>query len=210
MMTGGCIGWLKVVAVTFADNRGIIMDKRIMGLILAGTLLLITGCGRGNGLTKAYMRPNVGLAHIETVAVLPFEGAGGASRIREFAITQILVSGIFDVVDKGRVDSIMQQEGIGLIAPLDSFTIRRLCQQLNVQAALFGSVEQTTDSRGSAVFPEIVMTLRLIDGETGVILWQASGKKSGYSAAHRLIGVAPKDSFALTMELLNDLFATMQ
>jgi hypothetical protein len=71
-------------------------------------------------------------------------------------------------------------------------------------------VEQTTDSRGSAVFPEIVMTLRLIDGESGLILWQASGKKSGYSAAHRLIGVAPKDSFELTMELLRELFATMQ
>jgi len=204
------IDWLKAVVITFVDNREIIMDKRIMGLILASTLLFLAGCGKGGGLTEAYLRPNVSLAHIETVAVLPFEGVSGASRIREFAITQILVSGIFDVVDKGRVDSLMQQEGIALTGPLDSFTIRRLCQQLNVQAAVFGSVEQTSDSRGSAVFPEIVMTLRLIDGETGVILWQASGKKSGYSAAHRLIGVAPKDSFALTMELFNDLFATMK
>jgi hypothetical protein len=125
-------------------------------------------------------------------------------------MTEILASGLFDVVDKGRVDSIMKQEALAPTAPLDSFTVRRLCQQLNIQAIIFGSVEQTNGSRGSAVFPEIIMTLRLIDGESGLILWQASGKKSVYSAAHRLIGVAPKDSFELTMEMLHELFATMQ
>ena len=186
------------------------MNTTIKGIFLTVTLLLLAGCGSGLNYHKAFMRDNVSLAHIERVAVLPFEGAADAKRIREFTMTQILSSGLFDVVDKGRVDSIMQQEAIAPTAPLDSFTIRRLCQQLNVQAAIFGSVEQTTDSRGSAVFPEIVMTLRLIDGESGLILWQASGKKSGYSAAHRLIGVAPKDSFELTMELLRELFATMQ
>jgi hypothetical protein len=55
----------------------------------------------------------------------------------------------------------------------------------------------------------MLMTLRLIDCETGLVLWQASGQASGYSVLDRLFGFAPKDSFDLTMNLLDHLFATI-
>ncbi len=54
------------------------------------------------------------------------------------------------------------------------------------------------------------MTLRLIDSETGTLLWQASGRGSGFSMADRLFGMAPKDSFEVTMGLLEDLFKTIR
>jgi len=187
------------------------MNIQIIGLLLASTLLLLSGCSSTTGkyMNKAFMRDNVSLAHIKTVAVLPFEGGNRAPRIREFAMTQILVSGIFDVVDKGRIDNLLSLEAISPGAPLDNVTIRRLGQQLKVEAVLFGSVEEDSISRGSAVFPEISMTLRLVDCETGLLLWQASGKGSGYSTADRLFGIAPKDSFEVTMGLLNNLFSTI-
>ena len=185
------------------------MNKKTIGFILAGVLLLLTGCGSGS-ITKSYLRENASLGHIQTVAVLPFEGGGDAPRIREFTMTQILASGLFDVVDKGRVDNLLQQEAIADAAPLDAATIRRLGQRLKVEAFILGSVKQVTESRGSAAFPEITMTLRLVDAETGTLLWQASGRGSGYSLADRLFGLAPKDSFQVTMNLLRDLFATIK
>ena len=142
--------------------------------------------------------------------MLPFEGGGRAPRIRELTMTQLLATDLFDVVDKGRVDNILAQEAIAPTAPLDTFTIRRLGETLDVQAVLLGSVEQLGQSRGNAVFNEITMTMRLIETETGQLLWQASGRGSGYSLADRLFGFAPKDSFEVTMELLNKLFATMR
>jgi hypothetical protein len=185
------------------------MFKKIIGVILVSMLLVLPGCGMGKAPTTSFIRENTNLALIQTVAVLPFEGGGRAPRIRELTMTQLLATDIFDLVDKGRVDIFLRQEAITPGSPIDLFTLRRLGESLNVQAALFGSVEQVSESRGSAVFSEMTMTLRLIECETGVLLWQASGIGSGYSLADRLFGFAPKDSFQVTLELLDELFATM-
>ena len=187
------------------------MAKKIIGIILVVMLLFLPGCGfRKAPTTTSFIRENTNLALIQTVAVLPFEGGGRAPRIRELTMTQLLAANIFDLVDKGRVDIFLKQEAITPGAPIDAFTIRRLGETLKVQAVLFGSVEQISESRGSAVFSEITMTLRLIECETGLLLWQASGRGSGYSLADRLFGFAPKDTFQVTLKLLDDLFATMQ
>ena len=185
------------------------MEKKLVWFILVAMFLPLYGCGSGS-ITRSFLRENTSLAHIKTVAVLPFEGGGDAPRIREFTMTQLLASGLFDVVDKGRVDNLLNQEAIASDAPLDAATIRRLGQRLNVQAFILGSVQQATASRGSASFAEITMTLRLIDSETGTLLWQASGRGSGYSLSDRLFGMAPKDSFEVTMSLLRDLFGTIR
>ena len=184
------------------------MYKKLMKIILAGMVLYLSGCGTSS-LVKSYMRENASLGHIQTVAVLPFEGGGNAPRIREFTMTQVLASGIFDVVDKGRVDNLLQEEGLDKGAPFDAATLHRLGQRLKVQAFIIGSVQQGMEARGSASFPEVTMTLRLIDAETGALLWQASGRGSGYSLMDRLFGLAPKDAFKVTMNLLRDLFNTM-
>ena len=185
------------------------MNKKIIGMVLIGLMLFVTGCGSRVGI-RSYMRENVSLAHIERIAVLPFEGSANAPRIREFTMTQVLATGLFDVVDKGRVDSFLAQEAITPGMPLDAPTLKRLGQIVGVQAFMLGSVEQVTESRGSAQFAEVTITLRLIDAETGVLLWQASGLGSGYSLADRLFGMAPKDNFQVTMNLLARLLATMR
>jgi len=184
------------------------MSKKLIAITLSVVLLSLSGCGSSSS-TKFFQRENTSLAYIQTVAVLPFEGGGNAPRIREFTMTQVLASGLFDVVDKGRVDNLLQEEALAAGTPLDEVTLRRLGQRLNVQAFILGAVQQVTTSRGSAAFPEITMTLRLVDSETGSLLWQASGRGSGYSVADRLFGMAPKDSFEVTMDLLRDLFATI-
>jgi len=185
------------------------MKKKYFALVLLGMVLVISGCSSGS-LTESYMRENTSLSYIKTIAVMPFEGGGRAPRIRELTTTQLLASGLFDVVDKGRVDNFLQQEAIAPGTPLDGFTIKRMGESLKVNALLLGSVEQATETRGNSRFSEMIMTLRLVDTETGLLLWQASGRGSGYSLTDRLFGFAPKDSFEVTLELLDALFATMR
>jgi len=187
------------------------MFKKIVVLTLLSLLPVLSGCG-GGSLTKSFMRENVSLAGIRTVAVLPFEnlGGGGAARVREFTMTQILATGLFDVVDKARVDSALRNEAIDPGNPIDGATLRRLGQRLEVQAFFLGSVQAGDESRGSASYPAVTMTLRLVESETGTLLWQASGRGSGYSLSSRLFGVEPKDSFQVSMELLRTLLATIR
>ena len=182
--------------------------KAIISVFVVSVLLLLAGCA-SRGSVQSFNRADASIAHIQAVAVLPFEGSDSAPRVREFAITQVLAQGLFDVIDKGRVDSFLAQEALAPGTPLDAPTLRRLGQIINVQAFLLGSVEQSRDSRGSAIYPEISMTLRLIDAETGVLRWQASGRGSGYSLVDRLFGLAPRDHFQVTMDLLARLLATM-
>jgi len=187
------------------------MHQFFLMTLLCGMILLQAGCGSGVA-TKSFMREGASLAHIERVVVLPYEnlGGGGEKRIREITMTQLLASGMFDVVDKGRVDSVLRDEAIEPGTPFDEATLRRLGQRLNAQAFILGSVESSTESRGSSAYPEIVLTLRLIDSETGTLLWQASGRGSGYTLSDRLFGFAPKNSFQVTLELLTRLLKTLR
>jgi len=186
------------------------MSKKVVAIILSGLLLSLPGCySAGPPSIEAYVRENTNVLLIRTIAVLPFEGSGRKARIRELTITQLLANNVFDVVDKGLVDKFMQQEAIQGGAPLDIFTLRRIGESLDVKAVMMGSVEEVTNSRGSASYEEITMTLRIVECETGQVLWQASGLRSGYSTADRLFGMAPKDRFQVTLELLYDLMATL-
>jgi curli biogenesis system outer membrane secretion channel CsgG len=191
------------------------MQKKIIGLMLVLMLSALLGCS--SHLTKSFLREDVDFSYIQTLAVLPFEnlGPGGpaaAQRIREITITQVLVYGIFDVVDRGRVDSMLREEAIdiGAAAAIDPITLKRLGQRLGVQAFMMGSVEQVSDAKtGTAVYPETTITLRLVDVDSGKVLWQATGRGSGYSLLDRLFGVAPKDAFRVTVDLIGRMLNTI-
>lgn len=189
------------------------MRAILAGLTLFAVLLSLSGCGSGS-YAKAFLREGATLGHIQTIAVLPYENLGGATgtaqRTREITMTQILTAGLFDVVDKGRVDSVLRDEAIDPGTPLEPGALRRLGQRLGVQAFVIGSVEQGVESYGSASFPEVNLTLRLLDAETGTLIWQATGRGSGYSLGGRLFGLAPKNHFQVTMDLLNRMLGTLK
>jgi TolB-like protein len=172
------------------------------------------GCGSRKNADQTFMR-EVSLAYIQTIAVLPFEslagGEGPTQRVREITMTQVLASGLFDVVDKGRVDSALRAEAIDQKTPIEAATMKRLGQRLGVQAFMMGSVEQTADARtGAAVYPEIFLTLRLVDSEAGTVLWQASSRGSGYSLTDRLFGLTSKNSFEVTLELVSQMLRSIR
>lgn len=175
---------------------------------MAAAVLFLWGCGAPQ-VQQAFLRETVDLSYVRTIAVLPFEGAN-SEPVREIAITEVLALGIFDVLDKGRVDSALRDEAVQRGTPLDPQTLRRLGQRLKVQAFLLGSVLQESAGTGaSAAYPVITLTLRLVDSESNVLLWQASGRESGYSLMDRLFGLGASSSFEITLGLLERLLVTL-
>ncbi len=181
-----------------------------IGLVL---LFVVAGCGSKMA-HETFLRPDVDLGYVETIAVLPFENNSSDSyageRLRDITTTHLLARGLFDVLDKGIVDSAMKEEAIDPRAPLGPDAMKRLGQSLGAQALLLGTIDQLTEERrGNYSFPRLSLTFRLVDATAGTILWQATGSRSGATLGGRLFGTAPRDNFQVGRELVAELLATL-
>lgn len=176
-------------------------------------LLAAYGCGAKKTETS-YAREEIDLAYVTKVAVLPFQNNTtdnfAALRIRDITSTQILALGLFDVVEKGVVDSVLQEMAIDQNRPIDSLLLKRLGNRLEVNAFVHGSVDDIVQvSQGAFSYPQVSLTLRLIDSETSMVLWQSSAHRSGYSIIDRLFDLDPQDSYEITIALIRDMLGTI-
>ncbi|HEB68686.1 MAG TPA: hypothetical protein ENI88_03585 [Desulfobulbus sp.] len=192
------------------------MKRSCFHLVLVLLLLpfYLYGCARTDSVPQTFVRKNVDLGYISRVAVLPFENNTqddfAAQRIRDITATRILALGIFDVVDRGIVDSALREMAIDKTTPLDVPVVKRLGKRLGVQAFVYGTVNSIGENRqGSFSYPEVALTLELLDSESAQVLWRNSDTNSGYSLADRLFGLAPLDAFQITVNLLNSMLATI-
>jgi hypothetical protein len=187
--------------------------KRIQCSILMLLFLsLLSGCAGKT--TISYMREDVTLDFVNRVCVLPLanntDQKYAAELARDVINTQILAMDIFDLVDKGIVDSVLHEEALDPGAPVSQLMLSRLGQRLNVQAIMIGAVDLAGDKRvGSVIVPEMSLTLRLIETKSGLILWQASGHYAGDSIIGRLFGITPDDTYKVTAKLAKELLATI-
>lgn len=183
-------------------------------ILLTLSLLTSYGCSSKGSSAQTYLREGIDLSYVTRVAILPFENNTqdeyASKRIRDVTATQIMAMGIFDVADKGVVDSALNEMGIDPTTPLDAPLVKRLTQRLNVQSLVIGTVNNIGQSRqGSFSYPEMSLTLQLLDGESALILWRTSDTLSGYSLSDRLFGLDPMDAFEITVELLNNMLSTI-
>jgi len=173
---------------------------------------LLAGCSGKT--TVSFMREDVTLDFVNRIAVLPLENNTeqkyAAELARDVINTEILAMNIFDVVDKGIVDSVLHEEAIDPGSPVSQLMLSRLGQRLNVQSIMIGSVDMAGDKRiGSVIVPEMSLTLRLIEIKSGIVLWQGSGHYAGDSIVGRLFGITPDDAYKVTVKLTKELLSTI-
>jgi len=174
---------------------------------------ILGGCASGP--TTSFVNENVSFGYIQKIAVLPFEnhtqeGFAG-ERIRDIVTTEVLSRGLFEVAEKGDLERFLREEMVVREHySLDQATAKRLVPRLNAQAYLAGAVDDFKEMRnGSYSYPIVAVTLRLVDSESGKIIWQASGHESGYSTTGRLLGLAGDDANQVTFSLVKRLLNTL-
>jgi hypothetical protein len=181
----------------------------------AAILISLGGCADSGTNGISFVREGVDFGYITKVGVLPFENNTdekyAAEKIRDNVATQILVLELFDVVDKGLVDSAMFEMGISANTPMDVPLTKRLAQRLGVQAFISGSVNSLSNNRGSSSFKysEASITIKLLDSESSQVLWRGSDALNGYSLADRLFGLEPMDIFQITVSLIHRMLGTI-
>jgi ABC-type enterochelin transport system ATPase subunit len=66
---------------------------------------------------------------------------------------------------------------------------RKLGQELQVQALLGGSVQEYSAGRGAGASTNVSLVFRLIETDSGEVIWSSSASKTGVGAMARLFGV---------------------
>jgi TolB-like protein len=183
-------------------------------LALVGGLVwfcVLAGCG-GKFTREDFVREGIDFAVVTKVAVLPFfnytQDKYIHQSIRNVAVTELLANRVADVVDLGIVDSVLYEEVIDPSQPIDLINLKRLGQRLQVQAFLMGSVDAVGTAK-SGDYPQLALTLRLLEAQTGAILWQSSGQWSSESWLGRIFGIAPTDSFHVNLRLMDRMLQSL-
>lgn len=160
------------------------------------------------------MRENVDLSYINRIAVIPFDNNShdqfAGARLRDITSTNILALGLFDVIDKSAIDSALIEEAVEDPGAIDNATMKRIAQRLGVQGFMFGSVDYAgLNRKGSVSFPEVSLTLRLVEANSGAVLWQSSGSRDGDSFGKRLFGLNPNDQYTVSSGLIKEMLETI-
>jgi len=180
-------------------------------MLLAATLL--GSCTTGQ--VTNYVREGADLTFVKKIAIMPFENNSkekfAPGRVRNVVVTQILVDKLFDVTEVGQLEKVLEEEANKNATSLDETTARRIGKRLSVQAFLLGAVDEyDVERKSSYSYPKMAMTLRLMDAETGIILWQASGSDSGYSSVNRILGNEGSNETEVTFALVRKLLASLK
>lgn len=157
-----------------------------------------------------YRDPNMDFGSIQTIAVMPFANlsreSAAAERVRDVFINTLLATGGVYVVPPGEVArGIARAEIQNPVAPSPE-EIVKLAGILKAQAVVTGVVREYGELRsGSTMVNTISLGLRMIETQTGRVVWSASSTKGKITVWNRLFGGGGEPMNVITQKAVNDL-----
>jgi hypothetical protein len=159
--------------------------------------------------------PALATGFVKRIAVLPLENHTQErfveKQVRDLLSTQVMSLGFFEVLEKGDLRRFLNDEIVGEDkTSIPQATARRLGREFGLQAYMAGSVEgYSLERNGSYSYPVVALTLRLVEINSGKILWQASHVGSGYSTKDRLFGLESDNLHQVARQLIRDMLLTL-
>jgi hypothetical protein len=170
------------------------------------SLVLLAGCATDG----AYFEPNMDFGSLQIVAVLPFQNLTpedyAAERVRDAFTGMLLATGAVYVLPPGEVARGISR--IGRLPPdgpsIDQ--IKQLAGILNVDAVITGVVTEYGPVRSGAASANVIsVSLRMIEKNTGLVVWSASTTKGGITIWDRLVGGGGEPMSTVTVKAVDDL-----
>jgi curli biogenesis system outer membrane secretion channel CsgG len=127
-------------------------------------------------------------AQVRKVAILPFKAPTeliGAS-VSDMFVTECLRAGRYELVERGQMSQVLSEAELTL-AGLSASKAAEVGNMLGADAVMIGTVDEygTVANRGRT-FPVVGISTRLIDCESGKILWSVDLAERGQSATGTL------------------------
>lgn len=157
------------------------MAKIRFVLVLAFSIA-IAGCTPIRPTT--FVHPDYNFGFVERVAVVPFENLtddrGAGARMTRYFVTELLAAEAFDVVEPGDVTDALTVVGEVRLAELTVEQIKSLGARVRAQALFLGSMtESSTIRSGSSAQNIVTFDVRLVEVETGTVIWSTTLTESG-------------------------------
>jgi hypothetical protein len=175
-------------------------------------LFFISGC-RSGGIVY-HINENVDFSFIKRVAVMPLDNLTGEKAageiIKQVVISELLASGLVEVVVPGQVLYSINRLNIKNISSPNEKEIKALGKALKVEALIIGSVEQFDETRsGTLPVPEITITLMMADTGTGNIIWSITNTRGGASFMSRHFGADTETMSEAVLAVVRDSIQTL-
>lgn len=127
----------------------------------------------------------------------------------DILITELTKSGKFIVVEREKLDKIMEEQKLGMSGAIDPSTAAKIGKVLGLNAIVTGSISQFgTETEGSEYLitqsknqvVKCTVDIRVVDAETGQILYADSG--SGLAKKHSggVLGLGTRAGYDETLE----------
>jgi len=174
--------------------------------------LLLSGCGGMSPTT--YVNPKYDFGLVKRVAVLPLENLSpdqtAGEKMRKLLITELLATGVVDVVEPGQVSRVLAQQNIQNPAAMTPEEFKKVGAALDVQMLVIGSVESFERVQvGGVQAPEVTLSLRGVEAESGTIVWATSHTQGGATVAARLFGLTGDSLSEVARQAAHDAVVTL-
>jgi hypothetical protein len=178
--------------------------KRYAMALMILSLSVFSGC-RGD-IPVYHISEDIDFSFYKRVAVLPFDNLTNDKNadeiVRQVVLSELLASGLVDVVFPGEVKAAIAELGIKSVSTLTASQIKTLCNSLKAEAIIVGAVEEYGEAKmGNISAPQVTISLMMADANTGSIVWSITKTRGGAGFMARHFG-ARHDTVSETVLLL--------
>lgn len=161
------------------------MRKNIIPILIT---IVITACAT----SSEFIRPGINFSKYKRIAILPlsdyYSAPGSGVQVADI-ISMKMLSTPLQIIDRSQTQKILEEQAIGLSGIIDSKTATEVGKILGVQVFLTGSINKWSSTNVNIQvvqgappaymdFARAGITLKLIDAETGEIVWAGSAEGS--------------------------------
>ncbi len=187
--------------------------KKFIIIIVLFVVFISSGCA-GRGAPAFYISRDTDFSFIKSVAVLPLDNLTNErfvnDVVRQVVISELLASGLVDVVSPGDALAAIQKLRLKPDQALNAEQIKAVGKDLKVQAVIIGAVNKFGEAKtGNFSVPEVTITLMMADAGSGNIIWSVTKTRGGASFLARHFGARSETMSETVLKVVREAIQTL-
>ena len=114
------------------------------------------------------------------------------------------------MAESGEVFKALSESGVAEVEKMNKETIQKVGQQLGVQALITGTVQDFQVERtGATPSASVVLSFKMIEVDSGVVIWTVSVSHEGSGLASKLFGASTAKKGKVARSLVRKALRTL-